>query len=274
MRPETIVHSGDPRVADYTDLRSGDRLRERGLFVVESRHVVRRLLQQKSFAVRSLLLTEAAARELAPAWAARAGQPSVYVASQSLIAELAGHRVHQGCLGLAERGSLREPNEVACAALDAGGLLLVLEAIANPDNVGAVFRNARAFGVGGAWLAGGGGDPLYRKAIRVSLGATLEVPFAQVKAWPDDLGPLREAGFKIVASVASPEAGAHDPSACRAELGDGPVALLLGGEGEGLTPGARAACDAAVRVPTAAGFDSLNVATASGILLHRLARLG
>ena len=148
--------------------------------------------------------------------------------------------------------------------------LLALEGVTDPDNVGAVFRNAAAFGVAGVLLSSHCADPLYRKAIRVSMGATLSLPFAQVPDWPATLVALRHAGYRLVALC--PGAEAEDIVQVAAQVPRRPrLALLLGAEGAGLSGATRAAADVEVRIPMAAGVDSLNVAAACGIALHRLA---
>ncbi len=265
----------DPRLDPYRDLRAHDALAAQGLFVVESRHVVRRLLALGRFRVRSLLLTETAERSLEPLLGRRAPEAVRYRAPKALISELAGYRVHQGCLALAERGQPCDAEELVRAAARARGVLLVLEGIANPDNVGSIFRNAQGLGADAVLLAAGGADPLYRKCVRVSMGASLQVPFARLAAWPEGIESLRGAGFTCWAAVAGDDGAALDASVLGApDALTERVAIVLGGEGEGLSAEARAACDAAVTIPTTPGFDSLNVATAAAILLHRLGRVG
>ena len=148
--------------------------------------------------------------------------------------------------------------------------LLALEGVTDPDNVGAIFRNAAAFGVAGVLLSSHCADPLYRKAIRVSMGATLSLPFAQVPDWAVTLAALRHAGYRLVALC--PGADAEDIVEVAGRAPRRPrLALLLGAEGEGLSEATRAAADVEVRIPMAAGVDSLNVAAACGIALHRFA---
>ena len=269
MRRVEITEPGDPRIADYQVRREAELLASRGLFVAESRLVVERLLATPRFPVRSLLVNEAALAALEPALAAYPGAPEVFVAQRELISSLAGYPVHQGCLALAERGAEIAPEELVASAQR--GLLVALEQLGDPDNVGSAFRNARAFGADGVLLAPGGADPLYRKAVRVSTGATLQLPFARCASWPGQLEKLRSAGWTVLAAVAEPDAidvrdyGARIPRPER-------VCLVLGSEGYGLSAGARAAADACVTIRMRAGFDSLNVATASGILLHHFSR--
>jgi tRNA G18 (ribose-2'-O)-methylase SpoU len=266
--PEPALERGDPRIADYSAVREGELLARRGLFVAESRIVVERLLASGRFAVRSLLLSETALAALRPALEAHPGSPEIFVASRSLISSLAGYRVHQGCLALAERGAELAPDALVAGAR--AGLLVALEQLGDPDNVGGVFRNARAFGADGVLLAPGGADPLYRKAIRVSMGATLQLPFARCASWPHELEKLRARGWTVLAAVAEP--GARDVREIDGAGLPERVCLLLGGEGYGLGAAARAAADACVTIRMRPGFDSLNVASASAILLHHFSR--
>jgi tRNA G18 (ribose-2'-O)-methylase SpoU len=268
--PVETLH--DPRVALYRDLREGRLLEEQGCFVAESRHVVRRLLASGRFPVRSLFVTQAALEDLADALAELTDPPPVLLAEHALLCEVAGYHVHQGCLALAERG--REPTlgELARVAAAGRGLLVGLEQLTDPANVGSVFRNALAFGADGMLLAPGGAHPLFRKSVRVSMAATLAVPFARAEPWPDALGKLRAEGFRVLACVA--QQGAYDLRDCGRSLPlPERVVLLFGSEGSGLTPAARAAADLEITVPTAAAVDSLNVATASGIVLHHFSRV-
>ena len=181
-------------------MREADLLSQRGLFVAESRLVVERLLASRRFAVRSLLVNDAALAASRPRSRRCARAPEIFVATRELISSLAGYPVHQGCLALAERGPELAPDALVARARR--GLLLALEQLADPDNVGGAFRNARAFGADGVLLAPGGADPLYRKAIRVSTGATLQLPFARCTSWPGALEKLRAAGWTVLAAVA------------------------------------------------------------------------
>jgi tRNA G18 (ribose-2'-O)-methylase SpoU len=262
----------DPRVAPYRDLREGRLLAEQDCFVAESRHVVRRLLASGRFPVRSLFVTEAALADLAGALAPLETRPPVLLAEHALLCEVAGYHVHQGCLALAERGAEPSLEDVARAAASGSGLLVGLEQLTDPANVGSVFRNALAFGASAVLMANGGAHPLFRKSVRVSMAATLAVPFARAEPWPAALGKLRAEGFVVLACVAQPDAlelrsfGSERPLPER-------VVLLFGAEGSGLSATARAAADFAITVPTAPGVDSLNVATASGIVLHHFSRV-
>jgi tRNA G18 (ribose-2'-O)-methylase SpoU len=180
---------------------------------------------------------------------------------------VAGFPIHRGCLAAGERGT----EESAETLADRARTVVVLEAIANHDNIGGIFRNVLAFGGDAVLLDDRCADPLYRKAIRVSVGASLTMPFARIDAWADGLARLSAAGYTLVALT--PDAAAIDIAGLPAErLGAGRVALFVGAEGAGLGPETRAMADARVRIPMAPGVDSLNVATAAGIALHRLGR--
>src|SRR5213078_2818079 len=247
MGVERVRDVDDPRLADYRDLRDGERRRRDRTFIAESRQVVRRLLGGSRFRARSVLAAEAAAEDLRDVLTD--GLP-VYVAPEATLQRVVGFNIHRGCLAVGERGAE-----------------LALEGVTNPDNIGGAFRNAMAFGVGGVVLAPRCSDPLYRKAIRVSMGGTLVVPFAAAASWPEALVRLRERGFTIVALT--PDGGADIAEFGTSRPVPERVALLLGAEGEGVSAAARAAADLAVAIRMADGGHSLNVATASGIALHR-----
>jgi tRNA G18 (ribose-2'-O)-methylase SpoU len=254
MPIERIADAADPRLEDYRDLFR----RRRGVFVAEGRRLVRRLLTAPRFRVRSVLATGAALADLSGVLGD--GVP-VYLAGERTIRDVVGFDFHRGCLAAGEPREAATPETFL-----ADRLLVVLERTTNPDNVGAVFRNALAFGADGVLLSPGSGDPLYRKAIRVSMGATLRVPFATVDDWPGGLGRLRTAGFTIVALT--PEAPIDVARFPQPER----TALLLGAEGDGLSAAARAIADVEVAIRMAPGDHSLNVATACGIALHHFAR--
>jgi tRNA G18 (ribose-2'-O)-methylase SpoU len=258
---ERISSARDERVGEYRDLTDPELRRRRGLFVVEGRESVRVLLATARFRVRSALVSPAT---LAPLGEAFPGEVPVYVADGPVLAEIAGVRFHQGCVALAERPGATPAQSLL--AEPGPRLLLLLEDVTDPDNVGGAFRNAFAFGVDAALLSARCADPLYRKAIRTSIGATLRIPFARVEDWPALLERARGAGFRIVALVP----GGRGVDVAR--LADLPerVALIAGNEGEGLAPSTLEAADLAVRIPMAAGADSLNVAVACGIALHRI----
>jgi tRNA G18 (ribose-2'-O)-methylase SpoU len=254
----------DPRIALYRSATDGVLLRHHGLFVAEGRLVVRRLLEESPFETVSVLVTEPACEALAPLLDARSDLP-VYVAPQPVLNDVAGFNIHRGCLALGRR---RPPGEYVGFEVPPARVV-VLEAVSNADNVGGIFRSAAALGAGAVLLAPGCCDPLYRKAIRTSIGASLVVPFAHVRSTRDAADELRAAGYVVVALT--PAAGAMSlADAAAAHAADHHLAVLAGAEGEGLMPESLAAADLRVRIPMANGVDSLNVNVAVGIALDRL----
>lgn len=266
-RAELIQAADDPRVAAFRDL-AGDRaLRGRDHFVVESRTVVERVLRVGRHPLRALLSTPAAHAALAPVLAETGSDCPVFVAEPVVLDAIIGFRMQRGCVAFAERGAGEVVEALVARLAAAKRAVLVLENVADADNLGAIFRNAAVFGVGGVLLSPGGSDPHYRKAIRVSMGASLEVPHARLEPWPAGLLGLREAGFRLLGL--SPHPGAVDLHGLGAPDGR-PLALLLGSEGPGLSAEAAARCELTVRIPMRGGADSLNVASASAIALDRL----
>jgi tRNA G18 (ribose-2'-O)-methylase SpoU len=261
---DPIADPRDARIASYREVRDG-RVRRAGLFLAEGRLVVRRLLESR-FTVRSVLATRAGLDDLGEALGKRPWVPR-YEASPKTIQAVVGFKFHRGCLALGEEGA---PTPARAIIEPPGSRLVVgLEDVVDPDNVGAVFRNAVAFGAAGVLFSPGCADPLYRKAIRVSMGATLAIPFATID-WREGLAALRAAGYTRVALT--PHLGAQRLDAIvAAGLPSRRLAVLLGSEGAGLSEATRQSADLAVRIAMAPGVDSLNVATACAIALHRLA---
>jgi tRNA G18 (ribose-2'-O)-methylase SpoU len=250
----------DQRVADYTHVGEGAWLRDRGLFVAEGRLVVRRLFETRRFNVRSVLITRAAYAALADILAP--ARCPIYVCEQDLMNQLAGFNFHRGCLALAER-----PSETSAVDLiPTARCLLALEGVGNPDNVGGLFRVAAAFGVDGILLDRTSGDPLYRKAIRTSMGSAFRVPFAQAGNWLDRLTEIRKAGADLVALTPDISATVLADYASRRSP-DRRIVLMLGAEGAGLSREAIVAATARVRIPIVENVDSLNVVVAAGIAL-------
>ena len=249
--------------ADYQHVGDHRWLTGQGLFVAEGRFVVRRLLESRRFRIKSILVTPAALQGLA---GALDSDTPVYVVEQEALNRITGFNFHRGCLALAHR-----PQETAAAGrLDEARRLLALEGVGNPDNVGGLFRVAAAFGVGGLLLDPGSADPFYRKAVRTSMGAVLEVPFERVTAWPTALGRYRERGFDIVALTPREDAR----PLLDYVTGGAParrIVVMVGAEGAGLTEEALAQATERVRIPTSPSVDSLNVTVAAGIALAQLA---
>jgi len=257
----------DPRVAEYRDVGDPELLRGRGLFVAEGRLVVRRVIGHARFNVQSLLLNEAARVALAPDLARLAPAVPIFVCPTELFERITGYDIHRGCLALVERGRASSLDDV----IEDARLVVVLEDVTNADNVGGVFRNAAAFGADAVLLTLPTCDPLYRKAIRTSMSASLTVPTARLHDWPDALSTLKSRGFTIVALTPNELAETLDIFASRPRPAR--VALLAGGEGMGLSEAAMVRADRRVRIPIRPDVDSLNLAVAVGIALSRLSTL-
>jgi tRNA G18 (ribose-2'-O)-methylase SpoU len=272
VRVERIERLDDPRVADYRDLRESELRDDAGRFVVEGRLGVERLLLRSRFRPRSVLATPAAMEALGSALASLADETPVYLAEQRLLVGVVGYPMHRGCLAVAERGPGLAADDLLARVRPTRGLVVALEAVSNPDNVGAIFRNAWAFGADGVLLGRGCADPLYRKAVRVSMGGTLLVPWAWAEGGAALVERMRAHGLLVVALTPGP--GGCDVRELAALCIGRATALLLGSEGEGLSAEALARADLPVRIAMAPGVDSLNVATASAIALHHLSCLG
>lgn len=253
----------DPRLEDYRCISDRELLERRGIFVAEGRLVVSRLLAGRRFGVRSVLVTEAARAALDDVLRTRPDVPAMVVAPGA-VQEITGFNIHRGCLAIGERPAPADWRHLAADAR----LLVVLEHVGNPDNVGGVFRNAAAFGASAVLLGPRCVDPLYRKAIRTSMGASLAVPFASVEEWPHALMELCDREWAVVGLTSSAPTSLRDVT--RQLDRDAPVALVLGHEGDGLTAEALAACTHRAAIPMSPGSDSLNVAAASAIALYEI----
>ncbi|MGU3316366.1 TrmH family RNA methyltransferase [Sphingomonas sp. M6A6_1c] len=253
----------DPRIDHYRDIRERDLVGRAGLFVAEGKVVVEKLVGTALHRPLSLLIAAKRLDGLRPLLAQLADDVPVFVAAQPVLDAIAGFAMHRGILAIGHRTDVPDADALL-ARLRGDGDVLLLSGIANHDNIGGIFRNAAAFGAAAVLLDADCCDPLYRKAIRVSVGATLLVPTARLGRDEDALALLDRHGF---APVALSPAGATP----LADWRPGPRnAMLLGAEGPGLSADILARARS-LRIAMAAGFDSLNVATTSGIVLHHLA---
>jgi tRNA G18 (ribose-2'-O)-methylase SpoU len=265
-----VIHISDlddPRVAAYAHVGDPSWLRQHGLFVAEGRFVVRRLFEAHAFSVRSVLVTPAALAAMTDVLDPE--RCPVYVCEQQTMNDVAGFNFHRGCLAIADRPPAIDP----LARFADARCVLALERVGNPDNVGGLFRAAAALGGDAVLLDGRCADPLYRKAIRTSMGASLRVPFAVVDEWLPTIQTLARGDADVVALTPNPAAKrlvdvARDRAATRR------VILMLGAEGAGLSNEAIAAATVAARIPIAPEVDSLNVVVAAGIALAALACAG
>jgi tRNA G18 (ribose-2'-O)-methylase SpoU len=260
-----IADPDDPRIGAYAQVRERDLVGRRGAFIAEGEVVLRVLLGPKSRCrASSLLVAEKRLDRLAPLIEGLAPDVPVYAAGQPVMDAITGFHIHRGIMA----HGLRPPDPGAEALLTGLGpraLALVLFGISNHDNMGGLFRNAAAFGADAVLIDAACCDPLYRKAIRVSVGAALTIPFARLPPADDPLEMLTRAGFTVLALSprgAEPLAGVARPDR---------AAVLLGAEGAGL-PDDLLQRARTLAIPMAAGWDSLNVAAASAIVLHELTR--
>lgn len=259
-RVSAIETLDDPRVVEYRLITIPAQLAQAGLFVAEGRLVLRRLVDESRFRIKSILLTPAARDALGDVLSQVGPGIPVYIASRAVMSELIGFTIHRGVLALVERPRPRQLNELDLAA---ARRVVILEGVSNPDNVGGVFRSAAAFGVDAVLLGPGCGDPLYRKAIRTSMAGTLQVAFAVASPWPAVLTALSAEGFRVLGLT--PSAGAH--SLDDYERNADRIALVLGAEGQGLSAEALDAIQERVRIPMRGPADSLNVTVAASIAL-------
>jgi tRNA G18 (ribose-2'-O)-methylase SpoU len=258
----TVSDPDDPRVAAYRDIRERDLVGRQGLFVAEGETVLRAFVRDAPERVESLLIDPKRRDKLDAVFAGLPEETPVYLVEQAVLDAVAGFHLHRGVLAIG-----RKPEPLSAGALlstlEGRAVVLVLCGIANHDNMGGIFRNAAAFGVDGVILDSDCCDPLYRKAIRVSVGATLSVPTAWLAREEDTAGLLERHGFEALAlSPAATEILARLKPPERS-------AVLLGAEGPGLSADLMARARP-IGIPMAKGFDSLNVATTSGVVLHHL----
>lgn len=254
----------DPRVAAYLDIRERDLAGRQGRFVAEGKVVLGMLLSSSRFAAESVLVLENRLPGLADTLRMASPDIPVYVARGEIMDRIAGFHMHRGILAIGRKGP-PTPADTLLAALPAQALVVVLVGIANHDNMGSIFRNAAAFGVDAVLLDQTCCDPLYRKAIRVSVGAALKVPFASFPDTATFTGMLDGQGYGQFALSPRGQTDIRDARH------PGRLALYLGTEGEGLPPALLERLHT-VRIGMAQGFDSLNVAAASAVALHHFSR--
>lgn len=252
----------DPRIDAYLRVRERDLVGREGRFLAEGL-VVLRMLVRSRFEVESLLVAEARRETVEELVAELPAEVPLHLAPQRVMDAIAGFPMHRGVLAVARRGVEPTLGELLARVDRPNATVVVCVGLSNHDNVGGVFRNAAAFGADAVLLDAESCDPLYRKAVRVSVGGALRVPFSRGSSALELLAGLAQAGFELVAL--SP--GGSE------ELADfvprGKVALLLGAEGPGL-PEAILQATRTVRIEMAPGFDSLNVAATSAVALHAL----
>jgi tRNA G18 (ribose-2'-O)-methylase SpoU len=263
-----VADPADPRLDDFRDLNSVDRRPDlpsgKGLVIAEGVLVVQRMLASR-FRPRAMLGTD---RRLAELGDDLTGIDAPYYrVDAGVMAEVVGFHLNRGVLASASRS----PELSVAQVLDGARTVAVLEGVNDHENLGSIFRNAAGLGVDAVIFGLGCADPLYRRAVRVSMGHVLLVPHAWAAAWPGDLSTLRDNGFRLLAMT--PDPSAHTLADALTGLTDAKVAFLVGAEGPGLTETVMRVSDIRVRIPMSRGTDSLNVATAAALAFYERARL-
>lgn len=257
----------DPRVADYVGLTDvalrSRREPELGLYLAESAKVIERALAA-GHRPRSLLLSD---RWLEPLQLLVRRITSfgavVYVGDPGVLEAITGFHVHRGAIAAMHRPALPDP----MALISGARRVVVLEDVVDHTNVGAIFRSAAGIGADAVLVSPRCADPLYRRAVRVSMGTVFQVPWTRLTPWPDGLEWFRQQGLTVAALALQPESIVLDEFAATAPLR---LALVLGAEGDGLSASALRHADLTVRIPMAGGVDSLNVAAAAAVALWAL----
>lgn len=260
-----VVDSEDPRLASYGRLNE-PMARERhekaaGVFIVEGQTAILRLLETQHEIV-SMLLTASRYANLADRLATL--QTDVFIASRDILRATVGFDLHRGAVALVRRPQPRTLTDV----LATSRTIAILEGLNDHENLGAIARTARAFGVDAFVLDPTCADPYYRRAIRVSMGEMLFLPIAVAEDWPADLHRIRQAGFRILALTPAADAV---PLRTIARATGERIAIMLGAEGPGLTHAAQQAADQRVRIEISADVDSVNVGHAAAVAFHALA---
>ena len=260
-----IADPADPRLADYRDLRDVELRKhleaEHGLFLAEGEKVVRRAVEA-GYSPRSFLM--------APRWldglsdVLAGSEAPCYVVTEALAEQVTGFHVHRGALASLRRRPLPSLDHV----LGHARTVLVLEDIVDHTNVGAILRSGAALDVDAVLLSPRCADPLYRRSVKVAMGAVFSMPWTRLDDWYDALPGLSSRGFTTVAMTLADDARPLD----EAVAGLGKVALVLGGEGHGLSPRWESSADRRATIPMRPGIDSLNVAAATAVACYALQR--
>lgn len=263
MTLQYLSSAADPRASDYTQLTDTALRRRRepeeGMYIAESSKVLRRALDA-GHRPRSFFLAEKWIPDLQDLLD-RYPETPAYVGTAEILEEITGFHLHRGALAAMQRPA---PLELA-PLLASARRVAVLEDIVDHTNIGAIFRSAAALGVDAVLVSPRCADPLYRRAIRVSMGTVFQVPWVRMTDWPAGIGQLQEQGFTVASLALSDTAVTLDEfTATKHEK----TAFILGTEGHGLQPSTLAASDSVVRIPMAGGVDSLNVAATAALVFY------
>ena len=265
--------SADPRLDDYTrlkDVKLRSKLEpERGLYMAESTNVIERALRAghnpRSFLMSSRWLPTLSPLIEAATGAGDGADVPVFVAPENILEQMTGFHLHRGALAAMQRPVLPTLNELLATAR--GG---------DHTNVGAAFRSAAALGVDAVLVTPSCADPLYRRAVRVSMGTVFQVPWTRLQSWPGDIALLQDAGFTVASLALSDDSVSLDDFATLPALQgpDARLAMVMGTEGDGLGRRTIAASDYTVKIPMDHGVDSLNVAAASAVVFWATRGIG
>ena len=250
VEPIAVDDPTDPRLFDFVELRDGRS--PEGAFIVEGLNPLQELVRS-SYPVRAVLVAHSKLARVAPL--VDGIDAPLYVGDMPLLRATVGFNLHRGVVASAQRLPLADP----LSSLPGARRVAVLEDLNDVENLGNLFRSARAFGIDAVLLDPRTADPLYRRCVRVSMGHVLHVPFARFERWPAALADVRASGFTVAALTPAPDAVPID------EVHAERIAWLLGAEGPGLSAAALDAADVHVRIPISAEVDSLNVGTAAAI---------
>lgn len=259
----------DPRLDDFRDLNSIDRRPDlptgKGLVIAEGVLVVQRMLASR-FTPHAFLGTDRRLEEVKDDLVRAEGLVApFYRTSAEVMAQVVGFHLNRGVLGVARR----VPEPSVAQLVEHARTIAVLEGVNDHENLGSIFRNAAGLGVDAVVFGSGCADPLYRRAVRVSMGHALLVPYARSADWPADLVKLHDRGFWLLAMT--PDDSARPLAEAMWAAREDRIAVLVGAEGPGLTPAALRLADVRVRIPMSRGTDSLNVATAAALAFYERA---
>ena len=261
-----IVDPTDARLGDYrslTDVELRRRIEpERGLYIAESAYVIERAVAA-GHVPRSVLMAETWLDRMSSLLAGVDEAVDVYVADHQVLEDIAGFHVHRGALAAMERPALLNVREVVRDV----DRIVILENIVDHTNVGAIFRSVAAIGADAVLVSPRCADPLYRRSVRVSMGAVFSVPWTRIDDWPGGLEALRDDGVVIAALALTADAVDLDTFA---QSAPSRLAMVLGAEGDGLSRQALQMADVTVQIPMQSGIDSLNVAAASAVAMWAL----
>jgi tRNA G18 (ribose-2'-O)-methylase SpoU len=269
--PFLIESSADPRIADFIALTDMDlRLRTEhaaGLFIAEGFLVLERVIAA-GLSIRVILTDRKRASRVEQLISSIPAdhRPDIAIAAPDLLEQITGFRVHRGVLASVER----PPRPSVGQVVDTGGSLLALEGLVDPTNVGLAFRSAAAMGFTGAIVSTDCADPLYRRSVRTSMGAVIDLPWTRDANWPDSLQAMAKS-VTVIALSPDPACPVLDDML---KTTSGPVAAVFGTEGAGLRRATRDIIASCARIPMAQGIDSLNIAATVAVVGYALRRAG